>query len=79
MFLKIGIGLYFNSVTLKNTQTEPQKYVIFFQQKNIWSRWIKYKKKVLDFVSTLRKIIVRGFVNQELKKLLSYKKETQIK
>ena len=24
----------FNSVTLKNTQTEPQKYIIFFNETN---------------------------------------------
>ena len=32
----------FNSVTLKNTQTEPKKYIIIFNEKNnIKSRRIK--------------------------------------
>ena len=30
----------FNSVTLKNTQTEPQKYIIFFQRNNKYLEFV---------------------------------------
>ena len=31
---KLGRTITFNSVTLKNTQTEPKKYIIFFNETN---------------------------------------------
>ena len=40
----------FNSATLKNTQTEPQRYIISFNETNdILSQWIKYKKNKIFF------------------------------
>ena len=54
----------FNSVTLENTQTEPQKYIIFFNEtNNILSRRIKLKKIYLEmiFFSIFRKTTVGGF------------------
>ena len=60
----------FNSVTLKNTQTEPQKYFFFNKTNNIKSWRIKYKNTFrikFYFYSTLQKITVGGFVNQLIK------------
>ena len=60
----------FNSVTLKSTQTEPQKYIIFFNETNdIKSRRIEYKNNFRNyfFLSTLSKITVGGFVNLQKK------------
>ena len=35
IFIKsLNISIIFNSVTLENTQTEPQKYFIFFNETN---------------------------------------------
>ena len=54
-------------MSLKNTQTEPQKYIIF-STKQIIFRVGGYKKNLEFFFSTFRKITVGGFVNQLIKK-----------
>ena len=56
----------FNSVTLKNTQAEPQKY--FFQR----NKYYLESEDKIDFFSTPRKITVGGFVNQLIKKIWHY-------
>ena len=57
-----------NSVTLKNTQTEPQKY--YFSTKQIIFRVAGLNKKIiLDLFSTFRIITVGGFVNQLVKRI----------
>ena len=39
---KLDRTITFNSVTLKNSQKEPQKYITIFNEKNyVWSQWIK--------------------------------------
>ena len=49
----------YNSVTLKNTQTVPQKYNIFFNETNsIKSRRIKYMNNFREKKSTFLKIAV---------------------
>ena len=48
----------FNGVILINTQTESQKYIIFFEIKYINSF------RIIFFLSSLWKITVGGFVNQ---------------
>ena len=63
----------FKSVTLKNTQTECQKYIIFFQLNEYYLELVdKMKKIILEikfyFFPTIRKITVGGFENQQLKK-----------
>ena len=39
----------FNSVTLKNTQTEPQKYFFFNETNNIKSRQIKCRNNFRNY------------------------------
>ena len=57
----------FNSVTLKNRQTEPQKYIIFSTKQIIFR--VGGEKKILEFFfsSSFWKITVGGFVNQLIK------------
>ena len=52
----------FNSVTLKITQRELQKYIIF-AKKQLRFRY----NKTLELFSTFRKVTVGGFVNQLIK------------
>ena len=63
-------AITFNSVTLKNTQTEPQKYIIFSTKQIIFRVGQLNKRNCLEinFFSTFRKITVGGFVNQLIKK-----------
>ena len=62
----------FNSVSLKNTQTEPQKNIIFLT-KQIKFRVGGLNKKKLEinfiFFPAFQKITVGGFVNQLIKKI----------
>ena len=60
----------FKSVTLKNTQTEPQKSIIFLRQINnnfASVDEIKKKMKCFFFFSPFRKITAGVFLNQILK------------
>ena len=70
-------AINFNSVTLKNTQTEPRKCIIFFQQNKLYLELAdKYKNNFINYIllfcSTLRKITVGEFVNQLIKNLLNW-------
>ena len=71
----------FNSVTLKKTQTEPQKYIIFFQLNKKYLESADKIKKIffeIILVSTFRKITVGGFVNQLIKKFWPYNTDLYI-
>ena len=48
LFLPFQSFITFNSVTLKNTQREPQKYIIFQQNKSYLESADKIKK-ILEF------------------------------
>ena len=76
-------SITFYSVTLKNTQTESQKNIIFFQRNK---KYLESEDKIEEnknnfleikfyFFPTFQKITVGGFVNQLIKKF--WPKENQ--
>ena len=68
----MGRTITFNSATLKNTQTEAKKLIIFFNNLTIYLESVDKIKIILEikfyFLTTFRKITVGGVVNQLITK-----------